>query len=606
MSVFELRDYQKAASDAIIAWTRRISAPICAELATGAGKSLIIADVARRINEISGKKLLCMAPSKELIEQNYAKYIAAGNPASLFSASVGIKSTRHPAVFGTPKTVLNGIDRFKSDFAGIVIDECHRLDNTTKAIIAGMREGNPNLRVIGLTATPYRMGDGYIYQIGMDGQQVEQANNPLFSRLVYRIQTQELVDRGFLTPPEMLASDRHYDAASLQLNKQNQFDAGEVAQVFEGKGRLTADIVADVIDKADHRFGVMFFAASIQHAQEIMESLPTEHSRLVTGATPKADRAKILADFKAGRIHYIVNRDVLTTGFDAPNVGTIAIMRATESAGLLLQIIGRGLRLHDGKESALILDYAENLTRHGLSSDNLNPEIQAKAQTVKNPIDVTCPVCHHINQFSAKPNKENIPIDAHGYFEDAFGHQLLDATGHPIAAHFGQRCQHITLTPTGTSQCDHRWNYRDCPECGGENSLSARECVHCGAELVDPNDKLILKEAVETIKKARKEDWTHSAVQSLRAESSKNSIMLIYATTDGQRVTDFINPASEHDYMLKKTHAILADMHLPGVTSHSAIINAINGGQARVPVGIAWRKREGKDFVEVKERRYEK
>ena len=604
--MFELRDYQKAASDAIITWTRKISAPICAELATGAGKSLIIADVARRINEMSGKKLLCMAPSKELIEQNYAKYIAAGNPASLFSASVGIKSTRHPAVFGTPRTVLNGIDRFKSDFAGIVIDECHRIDPTTKAIIAGMREGNPNLRVIGLTATPYRMGDGYIYQIGIDGQQVEQANNPLFSRLVYRIQTQELVNRGFLTPPEMLASDRHYDASSLQLNKQNQFDAGEVAQVFEGKGRLTADIVADVVDKADHRFGVMFFAASIQHAQEIMESLPPDHSRLVTGATPKADRTRILSDFKSGRIHYIVNRDVLTTGFDAPNVGTIAIMRATESAGLLLQIIGRGLRLHDGKESALILDYAENLTRHGLSSDNLNPEIQAKAQTVKNPIDVTCPVCHHINQFSAKPNKEQIPIDAHGYFEDAFGHQLLDATGHPIAAHFGQRCQHITLTPTGTSQCDHRWNYRDCPECGGENSLSARECVHCGAELVDPNDKLILKEAVETIKKARKEDWTHSAVQSLRAMSSKNSIMLIYTTTDGQRVTDFINPTSEHDYMLKKTHAILAEMHLPGVTIHSAIINAINGGQARVPVGIAWRKRNGKDFVEIKERRYEK
>ena len=602
--MFELRDYQRSASDAIIAWTRKISAPICAELATGAGKSLIIADVARRINSISGKKLLCMAPSKELIEQNYQKYIAAGSPASLFSASVGIKSTRHPAVFGTPKTILNSIDRFKSDFAGIVIDECHRIDPTTKAIISGMREGNPNLRVIGLTATPYRLGDGYIYQIGLDGQQVEQANNPLFSRLVYRIQTQELVNRGFLTPPEMLASDRHYDAASLQLNKQNQFDAGEVAQVFEGKGRLTADIVADVIAKADHRFGVMFFAASIQHAQEIMESLPPEHSRLVTGAIPKAERAKILSDFKAGRIHYIVNRDVLTTGFDAPNVGTIAIMRATESAGLLLQIIGRGLRLHDGKQTALILDYAENLTRHGLHSDNLNPEIQAKSQSIKNPIDVTCPVCSHINQFSAKPNKENVPVNAHGYFEDAFGHKLLDATGHPIAAHFGQRCQHITLTPTGTSQCDHSWNFRDCPECGGENSLSARECVHCGAELVNPNDKLILKEAVETIKKARKEGWTHSAVQSMAAMPSKQAVMLIYTTTDGQRVTDFINPASEHDYMLKKTSTILAEMHLSGVTSHSAIINAVNDGQARVPAGIVWRKREGKDFVEIKDRSY--
>jgi hypothetical protein len=128
--------------------------------------------------------------------------------------------------------------------------------------------------------------------------------------------------------------------------------------------------------------------------------------------------------------------------------------------------------------------------------------------------------------------------------------------------------------------------------------------VHCGAELVDPNDKLILKEAVETIKKARKEDWTHSTVQSMAAMSSKQAVMLIYTTTDGQRVTDFINPASEHDYMLKKTNTILAEMRLPGVTSHSAIINAINGGKARVPVGIAWRKREGKDFVEIKQRVY--
>ena len=90
----------------------------------------------------------------------------------------------------------------------------------------------------------------------------------------------------------------------------------------------------------------------------------------------------------------------------------------------------------------------------------------------------------------------------------------------------------------------------------------------------------------------------------MHAMSSKQAVMLIYSTTDGQRVTDFINPASEHDYMLKKTNAILAEMHIPGVTSHSAIINAVNSGQARVPIGVAWRKREGKDFVEIKARVY--
>ena len=188
---------------------------------------------------------------------------------------------------------------------------------------------------------------------------------------------------------------------------------------------------------------------------------------------------------------------------------------------------------------------------------------------------------------------------------DAFGHQILDATVHPIAAHFGQRCQHITLTPTGTTQCDHRWSFRDCPECWGENSLSARECVHCGAELVDPNDKLILEEAVTAIKLARKEELTHSRVTKVEAMRTKHgSIMLIYTLENKKRVSDFINTQSDKQPIAGITKAILAEMRISGITSHSAIINAINGGHARVPVGIAWRKREGKDFVEIKQRSY--
>ena len=102
----------------------------------------------------------------------------------------------------------------------------------------------------------------------------------------------------------------------------------------------------------------MLFAATVRHAEEVMASLPPDLSAMITGDTPKGERASIIARFKARRIKYLVNVAVLTTGFDAPHVDVIAILRKTESVGLLQQIIGRGLRLHDDKRDCLVLDYA--------------------------------------------------------------------------------------------------------------------------------------------------------------------------------------------------------------------------------------------------------
>jgi DNA repair protein RadD len=374
-----LRDYQQESHDAIINWVRANLAPCLIEAATGAGKSFIIAKVADTLLKLSGKGVLCIAPSAELVEQNREKYLLTGEPASIYSASLGRKDMRHPVVFGTPGTLKKRAHRIGDKFCAVVIDEAHGITPTVKHIIDEMKRVNPQLRVIGLTATPYRLNTGYIYQLDENDKLVAEyeAIDPYFAKLVHKIPAHLLIERGYLTPPVIGDTDSHYDASHLKVNASGKFNAKEVDKAFVGRGRKTSKIVADIVARSRDKQGVMIFAATVQHAQEIMESLPPQISAIVTGGTKKGERKDIIKRFKRKEIKYIVNVSVLTTGFDAPHVDVVALMRATESVGLLQQIIGRGLRLHEDKEYCLILDYAENIERHCPDGDLFNPNIVA-------------------------------------------------------------------------------------------------------------------------------------------------------------------------------------------------------------------------------------
>ena len=598
---YQLREYQKASVDAVLAHIRKRTTSCLLDLATGAGKSLVAANIAMEIERLSGKKTLVLAPSKELVEQNFEKYTAYGNRASFFSAAVGIKSTRHSAVFGTPRTVLNSIDQFKHGFAAVVIDEAHQTSNTMRQIVGEMRSANPNLRVIGMTATPYRLGEGYIYQINPDGSPVppeQLTDKAFFAKLVYRVSTRELISRGYLTEPEFYSAGVHYAAGGMQTNSRGQFDAGEIAEVFEGKGRLTADIVADAVGRSQPGLGVIFFAASIRHAMEICESLPQHMTELVTGETPKKDRARILAAFKRGDIRYLVNVAVLTTGFDAPNVGTVAILRATESPGLLLQIIGRGLRLHDGKSKVMILDYAENLERHAPAGDVFDPEIRAKSTSGAERIPVACPCCGHTNMFALKPNDDGWEIDADGYFVSTLGERIINDAGKPVAAHFGQRCQNIIETATTSDRCSHRWDSRGCPECGGENSLSARECIHCGQELVDPNDKLSLEREKQAQKERDKEAWHTDNVVGWSARKTENATAIDYYLDGGKVVTEYLCPDHAKRWVAVKAKRRCIQL---GINWGGDIVHQVNHGcLATYPASLTYRRQNGSNFFEVK------
>lgn len=476
-----LRPYQQDAHDKIVDWIRKSTSPCMIEAATGAGKSHIIASLAATVRLISDKKVLVLAPSKELVEQNHAKF---PGEASIYSASAGKKSLRHPVVFGTPMTVLNSIKKFGCEFGMVVIDECHGMTPTIQEIIK--RIPNPNLRVVGLSATPYRMNTGYIFKHWDDGAPAG-AEDAFFSRCVYRITAPELIAQGFLTPPVIgeIGVDV-YDTKGMILDRTGHFFAKDIDRAYHGQGRKTSKIVEDIVIRSAGRRGVLIFAATVRHANEVLASLPPEISAIVTGETPKKEREDILGRFKDQTIKYIVNVAVLTTGFDASHVDVIAMLRATESVGLMQQIIGRGLRLHDGKKNCLILDYAENVERHCPDGDVFDPEIESKSAKKSGEVQCVCPICETKNVFSSRPNPDNFNISETGYFCDYDGMEIKGEFG-PIPAHFGRRCR---SRDHHDRQCGYRWTSKKCPDCEEDNDISARYCSACSAELVNPNDKL--------------------------------------------------------------------------------------------------------------------
>jgi DNA repair protein RadD len=499
------RDYQIAAVDAAIDWIKKCLDPAVLDLATGAGKSFIIALVAKWLEENTGKKTLVLAPSKELVEQDREKYLATGYPASVYCASIE-KCLKHNVVFGTPQTVGNSIEKFGNNFVCVIIDEGDGITPTVKKIISEIRKKNPKLRVLGLTATPYRLGSGYIYAYDQTDKPMmeHECIDPYYQKLLYRVDAHELIQRGYLTQPHAdMDHVEGYDTSNLQLNNRGQFDPRDIEQAFEGKGRLTSFIVADIVQKAHRRNGVLIFAATVHHAHEIMESLPPENCEIITGSTGKNDRELILSRFKRRQFKYLVNVSVLTVGFDAPHIDFIAILRATESVRLLQQIIGRGLRLVDPatagnldaiadskKPDCLVADYAGNIERHCPDGDLFNPKITARRRGDGSYIvESKCPECGFNNEFNGRPNPDEFNIDDNGYFTDLSGERIETEHGF-MPGHFGRRCYGHSIIKGLNERCGYRWTVKTCHECEYENDITARYCEVCRAEIVDPNTKL--------------------------------------------------------------------------------------------------------------------
>lgn len=497
---FTPRPYQQAAHDAVISEIKSSVAPCLIDAAPAAGKSWMISMIADTIHKMSGKKILCLAPSAELVTQNAAKYAATGESFSIFSASAGRKELRHKIVFGTPGTVKNRISRFKENYGAVIVDEAHGTTPTIKAIIEAMRDGNPNLRVIGLSGTPYRLNEGYIFRIHPDGKinDESKARSPYFSKCVIRVSPQEMLDQGFITPMDIGDVNASYDTSGLE-EKRGKFTDESLFQTFVGQGRLTASIVETVVDRARDTYGgCMLFAATIQHANEIMDSLPPRNCGIVTGEDAHAidglvrGRKSVIQAYRDRRFKFLISVGTLTTGFDVEHTSIIATLRRTESAALLQQILGRAWRLDPKKPRSLWLDFAENCETHFPDGDIYAPVIESKAAKEKGEgITAICPTCAYENEFTVNPDCIDFEFDENGYCTDMNGNRVMTEHG-PMPAHYGRRCLSMHKTGPGGSyeRCGYRWTHKECPECQEPNDIAARYCRKCKAEIVNPNDKL--------------------------------------------------------------------------------------------------------------------
>ena len=597
-----LRPYQTDAAQAALSFIRKCTEPCLIEAPTGAGKSWIIAKLAHEIRAMSGKKILVLAPSAEPVEQDAEKFATTGEPFSIYSASTGKKSLRHPVVFGSPLTVANNLDRFKN-YAAVIIDEAHGITKTLKKIISHLVSDNPRLRVIGLSATPYRMNTGRIYAYEPDGTPVpdDEAVNPFFHTKVYTIEAQMLIDEGYLTRPVFEPTADRYDTSGLSLNRTGNWDAASVDQAFVGKGRKTASIVSDIVAKSRDRSGVMVFASTIKHAHEVCESLPPQITRLVTGETPKTERDSILRQFKSRQIKYLVNVAVLTTGFDASHVDVVAILRATESVGLLQQIIGRGLRIDPGKRDCLVLDYAENLERHCPDDDVFSPVIRARISGGGDRQPITCPSCGGTNMFLMRKNPEGYDISADGYFVDPLGAVVRTDSGIPIPAHMGRACKSFTLQPgTGKAiECGHKWAFKLCPECEHENDVAARYCTECKAELVDPNEKLKIEAAklASDPYATRIEDVHGWKMARWPGRNGKPDTLKVDFYTDKSSVSHWYAPESTSAWIRAKWHQFCDGVWGERVPDIDAALDMQD--DARMPVQIAFRKKKGSKYFDL-------
>ena len=463
--MYKLRDYQQQAVNNAIKFFQKKRDPAMIVLPTGAGKSLVIAELAR----IANGRALVLAHVKELVEQNHEKYKSYGLEAGIFSASLGKKDWSEKAIFGSVQSVARAPDDFFNNFSLLVIDECHRVaeEGATQyqEVIKKLLERNPKLCILGLTATPYRLGLGWIYEYSQSGE-IKTDQKRFFKQCVYELPLSYMIKNRYLTiPVKVDIPVTCYDFSEL-TEKDRMYTAAEVEEVLKSQMRLTPFIIKNIIDITEryNRQGVMIFSSSVKHAEEILSYLPAGDSRLVLGDTDMKDRVKIVNDFKSRKFKYLVNVSVLTTGFDAPHVDVIAILRPTESNSLYQQIVGRGLRLSEDKQDCYVLDYT------GMRHDIYAPEISDKRPAKDTvPVKVACPACDFENDFWGYADDDGVIIE-----------------------HFGRKCKGATQNPDTLQilPCGFRFRFKLCHSCGCENDITAKACEKCTATLIDADAKL--------------------------------------------------------------------------------------------------------------------
>ena len=394
----QARDYQVFAVESVFNYFKEGNSgnPLIA-MPTGTGKSIIIAELVKQaLAQYPSTRIMMLTHVKELIEQNYDKLktIWPTSPAGIYSAGVGRKETMYPITFGGVQSVVKNPAQF-GHIDLLVIDECHRVPATKntsyRKVIEFLKKVNPYLKVIGLTATPYRMGTGTLLDGGIFSDICCDATS--FDAFNW------FIDQGYLCTLSPFTTATQIDITGVE--KQGGDYVQSQLQKATDKEEITHDAVAEMVHACEQqgRNHWLVFGTGVEHVDHIVTEIQEQgytavgvHSKMP--AKKRDENIKLFLDKK---VTALVNMGVLTTGFDAPFVDMLGILRATQSPSLWVQILGRGTRTnyadgfdlstaqgrldaiaHSDKPDCLVLDFAGNTKRLGPVNDPVLPKKKGK------------------------------------------------------------------------------------------------------------------------------------------------------------------------------------------------------------------------------------
>jgi DNA repair protein RadD len=393
----EARWYQTEARDSVFHYfSAKTGNPIVA-MPTGTGKSFVIGDLLKIIFAYPNQRVMMLTHVKELIEQNFKTLLRIWPtaPAGIYSSGLNKKEYKNAITYAGIGSVYRKAALFgKIDL--ILIDECHMVSPKESTLYAKfideLKKVNPALKVVGFSATPYRLGTGKLTESG------------IFTDICYDLTSfknfNRLVEEGFIAPLVTKRTNMEYDTEAVKV-RGGEFTQHDLQEAVD-KDHLTDTACKEILEYGSQRKHWLVFASGVAHAEHVVSTMLSLGitAAVVHAGLTDGERSETIAAFKSGRIQCVVNNNVLTTGFDFPGIDLIAVLRPTKSAVLWVQMLGRGTRPSHGKDNCLVLDFAGNTARLGPINDPVLPKAKGAGGGGTAPVK-ECYTCHCYNHASA-------------------------------------------------------------------------------------------------------------------------------------------------------------------------------------------------------------
>jgi DNA repair protein RadD len=360
----ELRPYQRAAVDSIFRYFEqgRPGNPLVV-VPTAGGKSLIMATFFKETLQRwpdDPSRFLCVAHVRELVKQNSDEMLRIWPeaPVGIYSAGLKRRETQATITFASVQSIYQRAQQF-GEIDLVIVDEAHLIPRKNHAMYGrlfdDLRKSNPHLKIVGTTATPYRLDSG----------RLDRGPDAMFHGIAHESSMLDLIEQGYLARPVSAQATAQISTATVGT-RGGDFIPGQLEAVAINPATVRA-VAEEIAANAEGRQGILVFGCGIKHATMLRDALcglgiPCE---CIFGDTPLDVRDDLIARFKRRELRALAGMNVLTTGFNAPHVDLIALARPTQSVGLYIQIVGRGTRLSPGKEDCRILDFGGNIARHG-------------------------------------------------------------------------------------------------------------------------------------------------------------------------------------------------------------------------------------------------